>query len=115
MQSLAVRQKKQQLYSEEENLYIIDKLLQGFSLMESNWIAHCDIKPQNIILTKISKSEKNGESCYFQYKIADFGISLDLSKEKVSMIPGELVKGCTEAYSPQEFLNNIYNPFETDV
>ena len=103
-------------YSCDELLYIISKLVHGFSILQTNGIANRDVKAQNIILVE-EKSEEGG----FSYKISDFGIGCLLPKGQ-SFINSGTVTGITNAYAAPEVIrlcdeakNEEYDPFLADV
>ena len=74
-------------YTEEEVIYITCHLLEALSILKTNLIFHCDLKPENIFLFK-----KKGK--YF-YKIGDFGISFQCTSEIMSTSD---VLGATKAF-----------------
>ena len=55
---LNIRKKKGLFYTESEIAYLLQKWSNAFSLLESHHIAHCDIKPGNIVLTKNYENSK---------------------------------------------------------
>ena len=63
-QEIEMRNKNKQYYTKKELGEILHQLAIGFSFLQENKIAHCDIKPDNILIFP--------EDTY-KYKISDFG------------------------------------------
>jgi len=106
-------------YEIQEAAYILKTLAKDYSILEDNGVAHCDVKPDNVIIFR------DGDS--FIYKISDFGISI-LAKKGVKMISCQEYWGHTPGYvSPEvrkinkidfekpENLEKKYDPFLADV
>ena len=65
---LAKRAKEGKLFTERESCLIFKKLMTGINYCHSHGVCHRDIKPANILL---------GDDK--QWKIADFGFSIEIS------------------------------------
>ena len=106
-QELVIRCNNNAFYSEEDLINILCQLILVLAEMQKNNIAHRDIKPQNILITK------------GRFKIADFG------EAKIFKNGGEIIQiiSGTELYmSPILFFamrNNIekvkHNAYKSDV
>ena len=82
-------------------------------------IAHCDIKPANIILIESEKKSK------YSYKISDFGESIEIAGSSSNNLRHKSeLKSCTKAYAAPEILKifkddanspEFYDPFKADV
>ena len=106
---LALRFSSKRYYTEAELVWIMTELCKAFSLLHSNGIAHCDIKPSNIFLFK------NKEGYYF--KIGDFGISLLMDNS--NKLSRDDLKGWTKGFDAPEISKNekesTLNPFLADI
>lgn len=105
-------------YQIEEATYILNSLAHDYKILEDHGIAHCDVKPDNVILVR------NGD--VFKYKISDFGISLFTGKG-VKTVFCEECWGWTPSYSAPEVRNiktlnfnkkedqeKMYDPYKGD-
>ena len=113
---LKFRWKGQNFYKESELAWILEQILDALVFLEENGIAHCDLKPHNIILVT---KEINGKIKTF-YKISDFGISLPMGH--YSEIESTNIKGFTKKYASKEIKKAVeshvpisINPFLADV
>ena len=112
-------------YSENEILYIINGLIEGFCEAQMIGISHRDIKPDNIILCKNEQNE-------YIYKISDFGSGFYLKKDEISLdhelIEAQTIKTLSRLYAAPELKDSIigdsefelthnflYNPYKADV
>ena len=105
------------IYSCEELMYVLRKIVKAFVILEKNGIANRDVKAGNIIL----KEQKDNEYA-FDYKITDFGIGCKLEGRSVK---AKTISGVTEEYAAPEVLQllemgnfpneEVYNPFLADV
>ena len=73
---------------------IIKDILRGLAYLHENGIAHRDLKPKNILLSK----DKNGK---LMAKIADFGISKRIDIEDATM--SSQLMGSVEYMAPEQF------------
>lgn len=107
-----------QNYQIEEATYILNSLAHDYKILEDHGIAHCDVKPDNVILVR------NGD--IYKYKISDFGISLFTGKG-IKQVYCEECWGWTFSYSAPEVRNiktlnfkkkedqeKKYDPFKSD-
>jgi len=105
----------------DELLYVTLKLVQAFCILQDNGIANRDVKTQNVILVE-DPLKKTG----FFFKISDFGIGCQLTKNTTKLQLDSL-KGMTNAYAAPEVSRffedessipeskSLYNPFLADV
>ena len=84
------------IYDIDEAIYLLKKFVKGFLLLKGINIAHCDIKPQNIIISNIKSN--------FIYKIADFGLACEISCDLLTHF-----NGCSPAYAAPEVLKTMNN------
>ena len=103
-------------YSCDELLYVLKKLVMGFTLLQENGIANRDIKPANVILVH----DDHDENCFF-YKISDFGIGSQISKESY-LVSSKTITGYTSKFAAPEVIElakleqeKQYNPYVADV
>lgn len=111
-------------WSEEELLYILFQLVEGFYLMKRHSVTHRDIKPQNILYSSEDK----------WYKIADLGGSKFLKPpaSKQSLDGKNTVRGSPAYWAPEIYYycelqkdkegrffvgkqHLPYNPYQSDV
>lgn len=91
----------------DEAAYILKTLAIEYQHLEEHGIAHCDVKPDNIILCRNEKDEN------FTFKISDFGISIDTeNKNGEKMIHCHQMQGMTKNYAAPEVLEIEYMDFE---
>jgi len=90
------------VYTCGELLYVLPKLVEGFSILEENGIANRDVKPENIIL--VENREKEGAPYY--YKISDFGVGCYLPKGQLKSSSNS-VMGLTKSYAAPEVFEII--------
>ena len=82
------------------------ELFDAISYIHSQEVVHRDLKPDNILMFKnVSKNNK------FSLKIADFGLSKDLTMSKTSL---NSEVGTYHYQSPQ-IIDGKYYSFKTDV
>ena len=106
-QELIIRGKYSSFYTERDLINVLCQLILTCAQLQKNYIAHRDIKPQNILI-------KNG-----RYKICDFGESIVLNKSGMVI---QNIRG-TELYmSPilffalqKQFLQVKHNAYKSDV
>ena len=65
--------------NEEISRYYFKNIIEALKYLHSNNISHCDIKPQNLLLTKD-----------FKIKLADFGLASNLEEEQLSELKGTI-------------------------
>jgi len=101
------------IYSCDEALYVLSKLVKQFSIFQENKIANGDVKASNIILIDDPKNQNP-----FLYKVSDFGVGY-LDKEWVN---SSFFRGCTIDYAAPEVKkiksntsNEGFNPYISDV
>ena len=84
-------------YSEPEIAYILLQIAKDLLFLRNSGIAHRNIKPDNIVITKLSNSQE------FQYKIFDFSFAFseNLSNNKIF--------GLSKNYLSPEMLKNQEN------
>jgi len=105
------------VYNCAELLQFLPNLVEGFSILQENGIAHRDVKPNNILLVE-NEFKENGE---YSYKISNFGFGCYVSNGE-SKTNTESLKGNSRLYAAPEVLQIIdqnlkadYNPFLADV
>ncbi|XP_048189840.1 sperm motility kinase-like [Perognathus longimembris pacificus] len=84
---------------ENEARKLLQQILSAVQYCHLNWIAHLDLKPDNILL------DENGNA-----KVSDFGLS-------VRVAPGELLTEVRGAYvfcAPEIYLKQAYDGFKVD-
>ena len=94
-------------YKENEIIDILKQIIKGFLFLQSNNIAHRDIKPQNILLFPNNV-----------YKIADFGEAKNIKNiEQQSTLRGSQLYMSPVLYKGYKFnqKNVIHNPYKSDV
>ncbi|KRX04328.1 Protein kinase-like domain [Pseudocohnilembus persalinus] len=83
-------------------MMIFQQLVDGVQFLHKNKIYHRDLKPQNILFSKVNDENKN-----LIIKIADFGNVRFASKEGVSSKTSEIF--ISDYYCPPEISNNQFN------
>lgn len=114
---IELRKKLNKPYTEKEIVFIFLFLCRQYDFLEQKKIAHSDVKPQNVIVAKVS--QKNPD---FIYCIADFGTSFLLSKEEKQMPCVDLF-GFSPKYAAPEIKKiekgknkfKTYDPYLADV
>ena len=89
----------------EEAEYILRILAMEYQHLEEHGIAHCDVKPDNVILCRNEKDED------FSFKISDFGISVSLEKGEKLLLCDQM-QGMTKLYASPEVKEIEYMDFE---
>jgi len=89
----------------EEAAHILRILAMEYQLLEEHGVAHCDIKPDNVIVCRNEKDED------FSFKISDFGISVSLEKGE-KLLPCDQMQGMTKLYASPEVKEIEYMNFE---
>ena len=86
---------KREHYYERDAAVAMQQILSGVAYINKNKIIHCDLKPENLLLTETGL-----------VKIADFGMAVD-----VSHYPNEEIKGQrgTEIYMAPEVFNKSFS------
>ena len=111
--TLADLLKAGKVYDNDELLYVLYGLIQGFTILQMNGISHRDVKPENIVLVE----DENCEGKYY-YKISDYGAGYELPLND-DLIKGETWSAKTPQYLAPEldYLvdENLYNPYVADV
>ncbi|XP_048193563.1 sperm motility kinase Z-like [Perognathus longimembris pacificus] len=85
---------------ENEARKLLQQILSAVQYCHVNWIAHLDLKPDNILLDE-----------YGNAKVSDFGLS-------VRVAPGQLLTEVRGAYvfrAPEIYLKKAYDGFKVDV
>lgn len=81
--------------SEDEAKYFFTKIMVGISYIHSQYIAHCDIKLENILI------DNEGE-----VKICDFGISEKVNKEDGIIECKGITAGTRQYKAPEQLHTN---------
>jgi serine/threonine protein kinase len=97
-------QKKLQL---EEKFSLVNGLLQGLTFLHKNNIIHRDIKPSNILISIDTRHQ-------YVPKIADFGLSKNISDTDFSNITNSFGGGTLDYSSPEQLFGNSLRP-NTDL
>lgn len=84
-------------------------IVSGIAWIHGNGYIHCDIKPENILL---SSSVDNYGDCCLVAKIADFGLAMKMSN--VVTIDEDDMRG-TKPYMAPESLNDSYIDWPVDI
>lgn len=114
---IELRNNRNKAYTEKEIVYIFHFLCKQYDFLENHRIAHSDVKPQNVIVSKDSQNQTE-----FIYCIADFGTSFLLEKGE-KQIPCEDLFGFSPKYAAPEIklieagknTFTSYDPYLADV
>lgn len=93
-------QKKLQL---EEKFSLVNGLLQGITFLHKNNIIHRDIKPSNILISIDTRNQ-------YVPKIADFGLSKNISDTDFSNITNSFGGGTLDYSSPEQLFGQPLRP-----
>lgn len=85
---------------------VMTPLIDALSFMHSHDIAHCDIKPENIMVTT------NGDESRLAVKLADFELAVEISDD-YALPKGP--RGSEGFMAPEMFSQRTYNPMKCDV
>ena len=114
---LKYRRSKGKPYKENEIAHILHFISKQYAFLEEKRIAHSDVKPANVMISKLSEL-----SSEYIYCIYDFGISFRLEKNE-KLIPCKDILGFTKPFAAPEILRieedkypcSEYDPFLSDV
>ena len=87
----------------EEKFSLVNGLLQGITFLHKNSIIHRDIKPSNILISIDTRHQ-------YVPKIADFGLSKNISDTDFSNITNSFGGGTLDYSSPEQLFGNPLRP-----
>jgi len=96
--------KEQNLFTEEETIYIGLKTAEALGYAHRQGIIHRDIKPENLILTSAG-----------ELKVADLGLAKQLNSEDSSMTMSGMVVGTPYYISPEQVRGSKDVDARTDI
>lgn len=95
---------------------IIREAAQGLAHMHNNYIAHMDVKPENILLgfgqCDVGHTTNGGLNTALQVKLCDFGLSGKMSKSSSVLTD---FCGSPGFFAPEVFLKSKFDGYKADV
>jgi serine/threonine protein kinase len=93
------------------------QIASGMCYFHDMKVAHCDLKPNNVVVTSMDISKSNGCLECVHVKLVDFGLSKIEVKDSSQVPTGQFPNGTFRYMAPEAFKNRSLevNAFKTDV